>query len=163
MTLTSSLEILPLKPTDLDTVRSIAQTHWGDVMVVVHGETYQLDQLPGFKAMRGETWLGMVTYQIGADLCEIVSLDSFIPRQGIGRRLVEAVMAQARQAGCRKILLITTNDNLNAMAFYQKLGFQMVWVEPNAVTRSREFKPSIPLTAENGLPIRDEITFELLL
>ena len=37
----------------------------------------------------------------------------------------------------------------------------MVWVEPDAVTRSREIKPSIPLIAENGLPIRDEITFEL--
>lgn len=104
---------------------------------------------------------GMVTYQIGEGLCEIVSLDSFIPQQGIGRSLVNAVIEIARQAGCKKILLVTTNDNLDAMAFYQKLGFQMVWVEPDAVTRSREIKPSIPMVAENGLPIRDEITFEL--
>jgi GNAT superfamily N-acetyltransferase len=161
MPTTNPIQILPIDASDAALIQSAAKIHWGDVLIVVHGSLYYLDHLPGFKAVQNGTMQGMVTYQIGEGLCEIVSLDSFIPQQGIGRKLVDAVIETARQAGCKKILLVSTNDNLDAMAFYQKLGFQMVWVEPDAVTRSREIKPSIPLLAENGLPIRDEITFEL--
>jgi GNAT superfamily N-acetyltransferase len=160
---TKSVQILPLNPSDLEHVQAIAHDQWGDHLVVVHGCQYFLDQLPGFKAIRGESWLGLTTYSIEDETCEIVSLDSFLPRQGIGRQLVQAVQEAARKAGCKKLVLITTNDNLNAMGFYQKIGFQMVWVQPDAVTRSRKIKPSIPLMAENGLPIRDEITFEMKL
>ena len=163
MSKTESVKILPLDTGDAEQVKSIAVNQWGDRLVVVHGCQYYLDELLSFKAMRGQTWLGLITYSIDGEVCEIVSLDSFMPRQGVGRLLVEAVQQSARKADCKKIVLITTNDNLNAMAFYQKIGFQMVWVEPDAVTRSRETKPSIPLFADNGLPIRDEITFEMKL
>jgi DNA-3-methyladenine glycosylase I len=157
----NTISIQALTADDQPIVKTIAETQWGDNLVVVHGTKFYLDQLPGFKAMHGVTWIGLITYDINADICEIVSLDSFIPGMGTGRKLVEQVMDTARQAGCKKIILITTNDNLNAIGFYQKIGFQMVWVEPDAVMRSREVKPSIPLTAENGLPIRDEITFQM--
>ena len=156
-----SISIQPLSDSDAAIVKSIAETQWGDNLVVVHGSKFHLDQLPGFKAMHGKTWLGLITYDIKEDICEIVSLDSFIPGMGTGRKLVNKVAETARQAGCKRIILITTNDNINAIGFYQKIGFQMVWVEPDAVTRSREIKPSIPLIAENGLPIRDEITFQM--
>ena len=158
---TEGIEIQALSSDDQEIVKTIAETQWGDNLIIVHGNEFHLDQLPGFKAMHGKTWVGLVTYDIKDDICEIVSLDSFIPGMGTGRKLVDEVAKTARKAACKKIVLITTNDNLNAIGFYQKIGFQMVWVEPDAVTRSRDIKPSIPLTAANGLPIRDEITFQM--
>ena len=157
----NTIEIQSLSSDDAAIVKTIAETQWGDNLVIVHGSKFYLDQLPGYKAMHGKTWVGLITYDIKDEICEIVSLDSFIPGMGTGRKLVETVAQTAREAGCKKIILITTNDNLNAIGFYQKIGFQMVWVEPDAVSRSREIKPAIPLIAENGLPIRDEITFQM--
>jgi hypothetical protein len=54
----------------------------------------------------------------------------------------------------------TTNDNLDALRFYQKRGFQIVAVRPGAVDESRRVKPSIPVIGEHGIPIRDEIELE---
>jgi hypothetical protein len=57
----------------------------------------------------------------------------------------------------------TTNDNLNALRFYQKRGFVLVSVHRNAVIKSRQLKPEIPLTGNDGIPLRDEIELEMLL
>lgn len=59
-----------------------------------------------------------------------------------------------------RIWLITTNDNLNALGFYQKRGFRIKAVYPGAVDEARRIKPEIPLAASNGIPIRDEIELE---
>jgi hypothetical protein len=71
------------------------------------------------------------------------------------------VVAEARAAGSSRIWLVTTNDNLRALRFYQRRGLRIVGVDPGAVDRAREMKPSIPTVAENGIPIRDEIRLEL--
>jgi hypothetical protein len=60
--------------------------------------------------------------------------------------------------------LISTNDNLNALKFYQKRGFSLVKLYKNAVNETRKkIKPEIPLIGENGIPIRDEVELEILL
>ena len=58
--------------------------------------------------------------------CEITSLDSLREGQGLGTKLIDAVVEEARKQNCRRVFLITTNDNLNALGFYQKRGFEMV-------------------------------------
>jgi hypothetical protein len=59
--------------------------------------------------------------------------------------------------------LITTNDNLHALGFYQKRGFEIVTVYRGAVNESRKRKPTIPLVGMNGIPLRDEIELEMSL
>ena len=59
--------------------------------------------------------------------------------------------------------LITTNDNLNALRFYQGRGFRLVAVHPGAVEASRRLKPQIPELGSFGIPIRDELELELSL
>lgn len=58
---------------------------------------------------------------------------------------------------CTRISLITTNDNLHALGFYQKRDYRLIEIFPNAVEKAREIKPEIPLVANNGIPIKDEI------
>ena len=66
----------------------------------------------------------------------------------------------ARDAGCTRSWLITTNDNARALAFYRALGFGVTAVRPGAVDGSRKLKPSIPLVSEDGVPITDEVELE---
>jgi RimJ/RimL family protein N-acetyltransferase len=105
----------------------------------------------------------VLTYHIDGDACEIVTIDSLVPNAGIGTALIEAVRRAAQRAGCRRLWLITTNDNTVALRFYQKRGFVLAALYPNAVARSRQVKPEIPLTGNDGIPIRDEIELEMTL
>jgi hypothetical protein len=70
---------------------------------------------------------------------------------------------EARKRNCWRVFLITTNDNLNALGFYQKRGFELVAIHRGAVNESRKVKPSIPLIGDNNIPLRDEIELELVL
>jgi len=82
---------------------------------------------------------------------------------GSGTALMEAVAAAARDAGCRRVWLITTNDNLRALRFYQRRGFRLAALHRDALDRSRELKPSIPDVGLDGIPLRDELELELTL
>ena len=44
-------------------------------------------------------------------------------RQGVGRRLLQAALAEARRRGWRRISLLTDADNAAAQALYQAHGF----------------------------------------
>jgi GNAT superfamily N-acetyltransferase len=151
------------EPGDLSHIRSLWRERWGDDLIVAHGEVYRPDGLPGFIALDGEEWVGLITYTFLGASCEIVSLDSLREGQGIGTHLIQSVVMEARQAGCSRVFLITSNDNLEALGFYQKRGFELVKVNRGAVNRSREIKLGISLIGMHGIPIRDEIELEMSL
>ena len=136
---------------------------WGSPIVVAHGAIYQPEKLPGFVATVDGEIAGLATYSVDGVACEIVTLDSLQPNRGIGTALIEAVKDAARRAGCRRLWLITTNDNLHALGFYQRRGFRLVAVHPGAVDEARLLKPQIPLTGLDGIPIHDELELELWL
>jgi 8-oxo-dGTP pyrophosphatase MutT (NUDIX family)/GNAT superfamily N-acetyltransferase len=153
--------ITPLTASDLPWARRFLQERWG-IPVITRGVAYDPTAYPGFIAKDKQGLpQGLVTYRIEAEECEILSLDSLSGGYGIG--LVNAVKRAAQEAGCWRLWLITTNNNLSAIGFYQKIGFQMAAVHRNALAVSRRLKPSIPLTGVEGLPIRDEIEFEMIL
>ncbi len=155
-----TLKILPIEPIDRDQVRELMVKEWGSDLVIVHRELFTPHQLPGFKAVDGRELTGLITYNITGTECEIITLNSFHPGRGIGDALIKAVEVTALAQGCQSCLLVTTNDNLNALGFYQKRGFCLESVSPGAVDESRKLKPGIPLIGENGIPLRDEITLK---
>lgn len=158
-----SYSIRPLNARDRDWVASFVAEQWGSESVVVHGVTYFPYEQPGFVAELDGGMVGLLTYHIEEDGCEIVTLNSLCPSIGIGTALIEAAMEVARQSGCWRIWLITTNDNLYALRFYQKRGFTLVAIRPNALEESRKIKPEIPLIGMGGIPLRDEIELEMML
>ncbi len=145
---------------DAQWVRQLMTERWGADFIVAHGRVYHCADLRGFAAASGKERAGLLTYVIEGTDCEIVSLDSLRPGIGIGSALVEAVKATAWKAGCRRLWLTTTNDNLNALRFYQKRGFRLVKIHRDAVECARRLKP-IPATSADGISIRDEIELEL--
>lgn len=133
---------------------------WGGEVVVTRGRVLRPSELPGFLAETRGGPAGLVTYEVRGGECEVVTLDSLEEKRGIGTALMEAVEREARAAGCRRLWLITTNDNTRALRFYQKLGFAMAALHRGAIAGSRKLKPSIALIGEDGIPIRDEIELE---
>jgi len=142
-------------------VESFIKSHWGSEIVVAKGRVTRPAELDGFAALQGEKPIGLLTYRTEGPNCEIVTLDSTVQGKGIGTILIDAVKQKAKVNGCRRLWLITTNDNLNALGFYQKKGFRLVALYPNALEASRKLKPEISLKASNGVPIRDELELEL--
>ncbi len=135
--------------------------HWGSVHVVSRGCLYDATALPGFMALRGDHLVGLATYRLDGDACELVTIDSEIEGQGVGSALITAVKETAIAANCDRLWLITTNDNLAALGFYQKRGFRITAVHPNALDISRQLKPQIPFMGLHGIPLRDEIELEM--
>jgi len=148
---------------DLPRLRQFWTEHWGGEEMISRGRVYRPEQLEGFVAEDGNEWIGLLTFFIEAGECEVTSLDSLRAGQGIGSMLIDRAIAEARARNCKRLFLITTNDNLNALGFYQKRGFELVTLYRSAVNESRRIKPSIPLVGMNGIPLRDEIEMEMRL
>jgi ribosomal protein S18 acetylase RimI-like enzyme len=157
------MDIRPLVGADRDWVERLIIERWGASLVVGRGRAWNPVELPGLAAFEDGRCVGLVTYEIEGGALEIVTIDALVERQGIGTALLRAVEEVARAQGCGRLRLVTTNNNLGALLFYQKAGFRLVALIPGAVDESRKLKPSIPEVDADGLPIRDELHLELRL
>ncbi|OLD04929.1 MAG: GNAT family N-acetyltransferase [Crenarchaeota archaeon 13_1_40CM_3_53_5] len=151
------LRVRPLAQDDKRWVAEFTEEHWGARKVVAKERIIYPDELEGFVAFRGDRKVGLVTYHIERGECEVVTLNSLVEGQGIGSSLMDAVKKAAISAGCGRLWLITTNDNMSALRFYQKRGFRLAALYLNALDRSRLLKPQIPLFGKDGIPLRDQI------
>jgi len=159
----SNFEIRPLKKDDKDWVANLLTEWWASPAVVTPGGVHRADELPGFIASQDGRNVGLITYDIVGDRCEIVTMNSLVEGIGIGSALIDAVREAAVAAGCRRLWLVTTNDNINALRFYQKRGFLLVAVHRNVVEQWRRTKPEIPYIGNDGIPVRDAIELEIFL
>ncbi|MBA2556372.1 MAG: GNAT family N-acetyltransferase [Chloroflexi bacterium] len=133
-------------------------------VIVSRGQARVGSQLPGLIAERpGGDPVGLVSYVIDADECEIVGLFSLAEGEGVGTALLDGMHRLATEAGCRRLWLVTTNDNTAGLRFYQRRGFDLVALHRNAVTEARTVKPEIPERGSGGIPIAHELELEMLL
>lgn len=159
----SGFVIRRVKDDDRGWVARFVAERWGTTAIVSRGRVHQVDRLPGFVALQADSLIGLITYRIDGDACEVVTLDSLAEGIGIGSALIATVKEAALQAGCHRLWLITTNDNMHALAFYQKRGFKLAALHRNALDVSRRLKPDIPAVGVDGIPLRDELELEMSL
>lgn len=159
----STLTVKPIDESDHSWVKALLTDHWGGPEIVTRGMIHHADRLPGFKALLDGKAIGLLTYRLGTDECEIMSLNSLTEGIGVGTMLMTTARQLAVACDFRRIWLITTNDNTRAVKFYVKLGYRIAAVHAGAIAESRRLKPSIPLIGINGVEIRDEIEMELIL
>ncbi len=159
----AAFAVRPVGEGDLDWMHALMDEHWGGQTQVENGEVYRPADLPGFVAVQEGERIGYAPYRIDGDACTVALLHSLREGRGVGTALVQAVVAMARERGCSRVRVVTTNDNVRAQRFYERLGFRMVEVRPGAVVEARKVKPTIPLTGEGGVPITDEIGYGLSL
>ncbi|WP_394217630.1 GNAT family N-acetyltransferase [Halobacillus trueperi] len=154
------MKIIDLKHMSTEDKVDFFHTHWGGTKMVISSGVYECPELAGYAALENEKIIGLITYVEKGRECEIVSLDSLIENKGIGTSLIQAVESEAERLGCQSLRVITTNNNIRALAFYQKRGFRMIEILHDAVQRARELKPEIPTVGNHGIPIVDELLLE---
>lgn len=113
----SSFFIRSIEDTDRSQIAKLVEDLWGSHLVVTRGRGHDAASAPGFLAVDGQETVGLLTLRFEGDECEILTVDAFAQGRGIGRALLEASFQSARAQGCRRAWLITTNDNLAAIAF----------------------------------------------
>ncbi len=134
----------------------------GADFIVSCGRKLYPHKLPGYMAVTPEgERVGFVTCEIIGDQCEVVTLDALRQWSGIGSALLGKVAETAREAGCTRLWLMTTNDNIDAIRFYQRRGMRLAGINAGAIKQSREIKPAIPEIGTYRIPIRDEVLFEM--
>ncbi len=158
-----AISVRPLTGNDSRWVGRRLREWWAGPDIVTRGRIHDAASLPGFIAVRDGERAGLVTYNISGDQCEIVTLNSLVEGAGIGTALINAVRDVAVREGCKRLWLVTTNDNTAALRFYQQKGFRLAALRRNALEQSRRLKPEIPLVGNDGIPLRDEIELEMIL
>lgn len=147
-------------------VDRLLQERWGSAMIVSRGRIVDAGLLPRVTARDSDGKLiGLATFQVDKEnsSCEIVSVDALAFGGGIGSKLLAEVENEVKKAGCRKMWLITLNDNPEAAVFYIKRGYRLIVVHLNVLNESRKLKQQIPLTGKHGIDLRDEWEFEKLI
>jgi GNAT superfamily N-acetyltransferase len=144
---------------DQPRVESVLAELWGSC-VVVHGTVFDASALP---ALIAGDFAGLLTYATKPPSAEIVTLNALTPWRGVGSALIAALVAQLVPQGVREIRVTMTNDNIDALRFYQRRGFRIATIRPGGVDEARRVKPTIPRIGNYGIPRQDEIELVRLL
>jgi ribosomal protein S18 acetylase RimI-like enzyme len=158
------IDVRPLTENDRPWALDVETESWGEPVVARLGELVDPTRLPGFVAFLDARRAGLVTYAVRGHECEVVTIRSLREGHGVGRALLDAVREAAVEAGCRRLWLITTNNNVRALEMYQRWGMDIVALHRHAVADARSrLKPTIPDRDEKGIPIAHELELELRL
>jgi ribosomal protein S18 acetylase RimI-like enzyme len=133
---------------------------FGGPLQARRGQLLDVLTLPGFVAERHDYPIGLLTYRLEDDECELAFVVARERHMGVGTALLDALLAATSH--CKRTWLVTTNDNLEALRFYQRRAFVLSALRPGAVDDARrELKPQISRIGEFGIRLRDEIELEL--
>ncbi|MGH7243935.1 MAG: GNAT family N-acetyltransferase [Phycisphaerales bacterium] len=155
-------EVRALVEADRAWQREFLTSHFASPSVSSRRKWIDTMVLPGFVATRAGERVGiaMHTPMTVGEECELVALASAASRGGVGSALLASVMDAARKAGCSRLVLTTSNDNLDAMRLYQRRGWRFARIYPGAMDNARRDKPEIPAIGAYGIAMRDDVEFE---
>ena len=154
-------EIRPI--TDRTFLEELLRLRWSGGALVLRGRIVHPKDVEALAAYHDGRLAGVATWLLQGPVIYLATLNNISGQRGVGVALLEAVMQLGRQKGSALLRAIVTNDNLNALGFYQRRGFRIIDVHPGAVDMIRSLMPNIPTTGANRIPIRDEIELEIAL
>lgn len=154
--------IRPTSSRDATRLHQVLTQSWGSTRMATRGRLVDVMTLPGFVAEHAAELLGYIAYEVRGGEMEISVLEGVAPGSGAGSALLASCVEAAISAGLTRVWLITTNDNLDALRFYQRRGFVLVALHRGAVADARAtIKPEIPATGDHDIPLRDELELDL--
>ncbi|MDI6901191.1 MAG: GNAT family N-acetyltransferase [Anaerosomatales bacterium] len=155
------IKIRSRTPADAAWVRERFIEEWHGEFLVLEGRRVYADEIAALVAHDGRgTRLGMLGFRPRGDAVEIVTLLAVERGQGVGTLLVEEIARYARAQGAARLIVSTTNDNLDALRFYQRRGFALARLHPGVMASVRAEKPGLPETGEYDIPLRDVLELE---
>lgn len=140
---------------DCGRIREIANYFWGEERVACLGKEYDIGTLPAYVVHAGGKIAGLLSYALDAESLIIVMLNVLPGYQGLGagKMLLDAVKEKAAVESRTTVLVTTSNDDLPAMYFYQKNGFQIYEIMPDLLV---EHHGGVEVGFA-GIQIRDEV------
>lgn len=156
------IEITQIDEISRDWAREAFLKWWTSPFVVSREKRLYFDDMPGFVAYLDSEPCGLLTYDVIGPEFEVATINSAVQNKGVGRALMEAAVDEAKKGHCKKIWLTTTNANINALRFYQRIGMKVGAWRIGEMEEARRLKPEIPLE-QDGIPIRDEVVMEMIL
>jgi ribosomal protein S18 acetylase RimI-like enzyme len=151
--------VRPLVGDDHEWAAAFLDAEMGGRMQARMGELLDVLAYPGLvvEGERGDR-VGLLTYRDdGEGATEVTVIVVNRKHEGGGTALLDAL----RGAVSGPIWLVTTNDNVDALRFYQRRGFRLREVRRGGVDESRRVKPHIPVEGEYGIPRHDELVLDL--
>ncbi len=148
-------------PADSALVQSLITENWGGEPLYIRGEPFFPSRLPGILACSGNKVDGYLFYEIKNQQLEVVIVTVFDKYKGLGTKLLEAARKIAEEQNCTRLFLMTTNDNVDALRFYQTRGFSIYKIVVGALALTRKLMPHLSYLGRYGIPRRDEIYLEM--
>jgi ribosomal protein S18 acetylase RimI-like enzyme len=143
---------------EADWIARVLEERWAGTLILADGRSFDAPRLPALVAGELE---GLAIYEVAGDRAELVVLQALVPRRGIGTALLVDLAARVARLGARSLHLSTTNDNLDALRFYQRRGFRLADVRLGAIDEYRAVKPGIMLVGHYAIRVRDELRLVL--
>jgi GNAT superfamily N-acetyltransferase len=160
--MTASSQRLVVRPIeDRPFLEEMLKLRWSGASILVRGQFLAPSQVNAFGAYEGDDIAGVATWRYEGRILYLITVNNVTDRRGVGQALLEAVIAKGKADGAPLLRVLVSNDNLNALGFYQRRGFRIVAVHIGAVDAMRTYKPSIPEIGMNRIPIHDEIELEM--
>jgi GNAT superfamily N-acetyltransferase len=157
------LKIRSALPEDDRWLEELMIREWGGLPLIIRGKKYYPAELDGIIAENESGIAGFLFYEVREKDCEIIVFEVFDKFKGTGTLLLNQLKNIAKQRQCARVYLMTTNDNLDALRFYQKRGFHICGIHVDSVKLSRKIKPTIGMVGDYDIPMRDEIDLEFSL
>lgn len=148
------MRVRALDDRDRGWLRDLVAETWS-LPVVSPGRVYDdPSALDGVVAEHDGERLGILTYDRREAEWEVVTLNATVSRRGAATGMMRAVRDAATAAGASRLWLITTDENIGAIAFYEAIGMRRARVHSNFVEVVARYKPAV-----RGA-FRDAIEFE---
>lgn len=156
------MHIRALEPADIPWAERLIGGSMEGRLQARRGELVDVLDASGFIAVDEKANpIGVLTYASRPDGVEVLYLEAARRHEGVGTALLDALF---RLVGKQTVWLVTTNDNVDALRFYQRRGFVIRAVRLGAVNDARDsIKPHIALAGDYGIPLRDEIELATVL
>ncbi len=152
-------EIRPV--TDRAFLDELLRLRWSGGALMLRGKVVHPKDVDALAAYHEGRLAGVATWRLEGPVFYLVTLNNITEQRGVGVSLLDAIMKLGRQKGSALLRVIVTNDNLNALGFYQRRGFRLIALHPGAIDTIRALLPNIPTMGANRIPIRDEIELEI--
>ena len=127
------IAIRPARPADLATLRALetacfGRDAWGEQ--ALEGELAGVPDTRCVLVAEGRDtaiagYASLLAVAATADV-QRIAVRPDRRREGIGRALLNALLAQARGRGCAEALLEVRHDNAAALAMYEEIGFEQI-------------------------------------
>jgi hypothetical protein len=81
----NSFKVRPINKEDRKWVDNLFKEWWAGPLIVTRGKAHPADMLPGYIAEENGNPIGLITYEITGEQCEIVTMNSLAEGKGVGK------------------------------------------------------------------------------